>query len=65
MYAESLFYGLVMGMLLVAVVAWFFNASSVLTSDKVMAVFGGVLPVVSLMVSMALRLAPRVCRPGT
>ena len=63
-YAESLFYGLVMGMLLVAVVAWFFNASSVLTSDKVMAVFGGALPVVSLMISMALRLVPRFVDRG-
>lgn len=63
-YAESLFYGLVMGALLAAVVTWFANASAVLTSDKVMAVFGGRFPVVSLMVSMALRLVPRFVARG-
>lgn len=63
-YAESLFYGLVMGMLLAAVTAWFSNAAHVLTSDKVMAVLGSRFPTVSLMVSMSLRLVPRFVDRG-
>lgn len=63
-YAESLFYGLVMGMLLAAVTVWFSNAAHVLTSDKVMAVLGNRFPTISLMVSMALRLVPRFVDRG-
>lgn len=63
-YLESLCYGVVMGMLLVSTTVWFQTASSVLTSDKVMAVLGRRLPLVSLMVSMALRLVPRFVDRG-
>lgn len=63
-YLESLCYGAVMGTLLVSVTVWFQAASSVLTSDKVMAVLGRRLPLVSLMVSMALRLVPRFVERG-
>lgn len=63
-YLESLCYGAVMGLMLAAVMAWFSNAASVLTSDKVMAVLGNRLPTVSLMVSMALRLVPRFVDRG-
>lgn len=63
-YLESLAYGLCMGMLLVSVVLWFSNASHVLTSDKVMGLFGNVAPVIALMLSMAARLVPRFVRRG-
>ena len=62
-YLESLAYGLCMGMLLVSVVLWFSNASHVLTSDKVMGLFGNVAPVIALMLSMAARLVPRFRAP--
>lgn len=58
-YLESLMYGLCMGMMLMAVMLWFSAASRILTSDKVMGVLGNRLPLISLMVSMTLRLVPR------
>lgn len=63
-YLESLVYGLCMGMLLMAVMVQFSNASSVLTSDKVMGALGKRMPTVALMVSMCMRLIPRFVRRG-
>lgn len=63
-YLESLCYGAVMGVVLVSVMVWFQAASRVLTSDKVMTVLGGRFPLVSLMVSMCLRLVPRFVDRG-
>lgn len=64
-YLESLVYGVCMGALLVSVILWFSNASHILTTDKVMALFGNVAPVIALMLSMAARLVPRFVRRGT
>lgn len=61
-YLESLAYGLVMGTMLASVVLWFENAACVLSSDKVMSLAGGALPVVALMVSMTARLVPDLVR---
>ncbi len=63
-YLESLYFGLCLGMMLAAVMSWFSNASAVLSSDKVMAVFGTTLPTISLMMSMALRLIPQFVDRG-
>lgn len=63
-YLESVVYGLCMGMLLVAVMVQFANASSVLTSDKVMGALGRRMPTVALMMSMCMRLIPRFVRRG-
>lgn len=63
-YLESLVYGACMGMMLVAAMRWFANAGAVLTSDKVMTLFGNVAPVVALVLSMAMRLVPRFVRRG-
>lgn len=63
-YLESLVYGLCMGALLVSVILWFSNASRVLTTDKVMALFGNSTPTVALMLSMAASLVPRFVRRG-
>ncbi len=63
-YLESLVYGACMGLMLVSVILWFSNASHVLTSDKIMALFGNVSPTVSLMMSMASRLVPQFVRRG-
>ena len=58
-YLESIYYGLCMGAMLVAMMLWFACAFSVLSTDKIMAVLGNRMPVVSLMISMTLRLVPR------
>ena len=63
-YGEALFYGLCSGTMLCCVLLIFANASDVLSSDKVMAVLGRVLPTVSLMISMTLRLVPQFARRG-
>lgn len=63
-YLESLIYGLCMGALLVAVLLSFSNAARVLSSDKIMALTGGVAPVIGLMISMIARLAPQFVRRG-
>lgn len=64
-YLESLLYGLSMGVMLVTVMLWFSNASEVLSTDKLMSLFGNVAPTFSLMVSMANRLMPRFVARGT
>jgi energy-coupling factor transport system permease protein len=63
-YLESVAFGACMGLMLAAVMLWFFNASHVLTTDKVLAVLGNILPVVGLMISMAMRLVPQFVRRG-
>ena len=63
-YLESLCYGCAMGGLFVASVLWFQAAASLLSFDKVMALFGNVLPVITLMISMSMRLIPRFVRQG-
>lgn len=61
-YLESLAYGACMGGLLVASMLWLKAASCLLSFDKVMALFGNAVPVVSLMISMSMRLIPRFVR---
>lgn len=63
-YLESFAYGACMGLMLMAVLLWFSNASRVLTSDKVMALFGNVAPTIALMLSMAARLVPQFVGRG-
>lgn len=64
-YAEALGFGACMGMMLVSVLLWFSNASAVLTSDKVMTVFGNSAPTIALMISMVMRLMPQFVQRGT
>lgn len=64
-YLESLVYGLNMGVMLVSVMLWFSNASEVLSTDKLMSLFGNVAPTFALMVSMANRLMPRFVSRAT
>jgi energy-coupling factor transport system permease protein len=63
-YAESLAYGAVMGVLLVSVLLWFEAAASVVGSDEVLELGGGVLPSVTLATSMVMRLIPQLMRRG-
>ena len=63
-YLESLAYGLNMGAMLLAMLVWFADAAAVVSTDAVRIAFGGTLPVVSLMVSMTVRLVPDFIRRG-
>ena len=60
----SMVYGLCMGGLFVASVLWFEAAASMLSYDKVLALFGNAAPVVALMISMCMRLIPQFLRRG-
>lgn len=63
-FLESLLYGLAMGGLFVASVLWFKAGASMLSFDKVMALFGNLAPTLCLMISMCMRLIPRFVRTG-
>ena len=57
--------GACMGLMLATVLLTLESASRVLTSDKVMALFGNAAPTVGLMLSMTARLVPHYVRRGT
>lgn len=64
-YLESFVFGACMGLMLAAMLLVLSNASHVLTSDKVLALFGNVAPTVGLMLSMTARLVPQFVRRGS
>ena len=59
---ESLLYGLAAGAMLSAVALWFVCVTDVITSDKVVYLFGRVSPRLSLFLTILLRLIPRIGR---
>lgn len=59
---ETTAYGLAAAAMLGAVLLWFASFNRVLTSDKLMTLFGRVLPAFSLLFSMSLRFVPRFSR---
>ena len=52
---ESIFYGVFMGLMLMAVVFWFSSFNKIITTDKFIYLFGKIIPAISLVLSMALR----------
>ena len=56
---ESILYGLSAGAMLVTVLLWFSAFNRVMTSDKFIYLFGKVIPVLSLVLSMSLRFVPK------
>lgn len=56
---ESLFYGVFMALMLMAVVFWFSSFNKIITTDKLIYLFGKIIPAVSLVLSMALRFFDR------
>ena len=60
--AESLVFGAMSGVMLASVVIWFMSLNKIITSEKIIYLFGGVLPVISLMISMVLRFVPEFIR---
>ncbi len=55
---ESFLYGLVMAAMLTGVLYWFKIFSSIMTSDKLIYVFGALSPKIALMLSLSLRYVP-------
>lgn len=63
-YLESLLYGACSGAMLASVFLWFSSYSACMSSANTMALFGNVLPVVSLLVSQVMRLVPQFVSRG-
>ena len=59
---ESLLYGAALACMLIAVLLWFSCYNLVVTSEKFLAVFGGIIPSLALVISMALSFVPRYLR---
>ncbi len=57
---ESLLYGFTSGFMMLSVIIWFNCYNEIITSDKFLYVFGKILPSISLVVSMTLRLIPKL-----
>ena len=56
---ESVCYGLISALMMGASIVWFNCCSTVFTSDKIIYLFGRVIPSLSLLISMTLRFVPR------
>ena len=56
---ESIVYGIVAALMLMTVISWFSCFNKVMTSDKFVYLFGRIIPALSLILSMSLRLVPR------
>ncbi len=56
---ESFVYGVAAAIMLISVISWFSCFNSILTSDKIIYLFGRILPSVSLILSMVLSFIPR------
>lgn len=59
---ESILYGAVSGVMLAAVLLWFYSLHEVMTSDKWIYLFGRLLPSLSLLISMVFGLIPKYRR---
>ena len=55
---EALFYGINNGIMILSIMIWFLVFSEIMTSDKVMYIFGKFSPRLALLVSMSLRYIP-------
>ncbi|MBE6038735.1 MAG: energy-coupling factor transporter transmembrane protein EcfT, partial [Anaerofustis stercorihominis] len=57
---ESLIYGFVLGVMMASVVMWFSCVYAVVSTDKIIYLFGRISPKLSLFISIILRTVPRV-----
>lgn len=55
---EALYYGIVLAAMFISVIIWFFVYHDVMTADKLLYIFGGLVPALGLALSMILRLVP-------
>ncbi len=56
---ESIFYGLSAAIMIVSVICYFACFNEVMTSDKLIYLFGKIIPAMSLIISMTLRFVPK------
>jgi len=56
---ESIAFGFASAVVLLTVITWFACFNAVITSDKIIYLFGRIIPALSLILAMALRLVPR------
>jgi len=56
---ESALYGIAASTMLITVIAWFSCVNAVISSDKIVYLFGRVIPALSLILAMSLRFVPR------
>lgn len=61
---EALCYGMAISGILIAMLIWFSCYSEVLTSDKFVCLFGSMIPSLSLLLVMILRMIPNLMRRG-
>mgnify|MGYP004731329239 FL=1 len=59
---EALYYGMALGGIMVVMLLWFGCYSAVLTSDKFTALFGSLIPALSLLLVMVLQMIPALTR---
>ena len=59
---ESLIYGICSGGMLINVLQWFSCYSIIMTSDKFLSLFGGIIPTIAMMLSMVFRYIPDTIR---
>lgn len=55
---EALLYGMALGIMIIAILYWFLSFQQIMTSDKLLYVFGSALPKLTLILSIALRYIP-------
>lgn len=56
---ESILYGMSASVMLISVISWFSCFNKIITSDKLMYLFGKIIPALSLIFSMVLRFVPK------
>ncbi|MBR5329089.1 MAG: energy-coupling factor transporter transmembrane protein EcfT [Firmicutes bacterium] len=56
---ESIYYGLASSVMIASVILWFSCYNAIMTSDKFIYIFGRLIPSISLIFSMVLRLVPK------
>ena len=59
---ESLGFGVASGVMLSSVIIWFISVNKIITPEKIICLFGGILPAISLIISMILRFVPEFIR---
>ena len=59
---ESLAFGVASGVMLSSVVIWFMSVNKIITPEKIICLVGGILPVISLVISMILKFVPEFIR---
>ncbi|MEE0944704.1 MAG: energy-coupling factor transporter transmembrane component T [Clostridia bacterium] len=57
---EALLYGAMAAAMIAAVIWWFVSFSEIMTADKILCLFGNIIPAISLIFSMVLRFVPRL-----